>query len=141
MSGGIIRFVNPPSCDHNCPLCFQLLTDAYQTACGSHICSDCATLISLRSNGRCPKCRRSDCNANKDIFFSHQLRHMEVYCPMAGCTWRGELRYLENHSPICSGARDNSDLQSQNIDDENELQRMRPVFRRVAEKETKERGN
>ena len=95
-----IQFINPPAYDHNCPVCLQLLQDAYQTTCcGNHICHDCTQQIKAMPDVKCPKCRDVNFDANKDIFFSRQLLNMKVYCSyaMAGCNWTGELRNLEDH--------------------------------------------
>ena len=91
-----IEFINPPPYDHKCPVCFELLKNAYQTTCcGNHICFDCSKKL---KGGKCHKCRENF-QANEDKFFSRQLLNLEVRCyyHKEGCTWKGELRGLEQH--------------------------------------------
>ena len=95
-----IVFVNPPTYDPNCPVCFELLKDAYQTTCcGNHICSNCTERLKCTPNVKCPQCRHDNFEANEDKFFSRQLLNLEVRCyyHKDGCTWTGELRGLEQH--------------------------------------------
>ena len=95
-----IEFVNPPTYDYKCPICFELLKDAYQTACcGNHICSNCTERLKYTPNVKCPQCRHDNFEANIDKFFSRQLLNLEVCCYYykEGCTWTGELRGLEQH--------------------------------------------
>ena len=95
-----IEFVNPPTYNYKCPICFELLRDAYQTACcGNHICSNCTERLKCTPNVKCPQCRHDNFVANEDKFFSRQLLNVEVHCyyHKNGCTWTGELRGLEQH--------------------------------------------
>ena len=95
-----IEFVNPPTYDYKCPICFELLRDAYQTACcGNHICSNCTERLKCTPNVKCPQCRYDNFEANEDKFFSRQLLNLKVHCYYhnKGCTWTGELRGLEQH--------------------------------------------
>ena len=95
-----VVFVNPPTYDPNCRICFELLKDAYQTTCcGNHICSNCTEQLKCIPNVKCPHCRHDNFEANEDKFFSRQLLNLKVYCyyHKEGCTWTGELRGLEQH--------------------------------------------
>ena len=95
-----IVFVNPPTYDPNCPVCFELLKDAYQTTCcGNHICSNCTERLKCTPNVKCPQCRDDNFEANEDKFFSSQLLKLRVRCyyHKEGCTWTGELCGLEQH--------------------------------------------
>ena len=95
-----IEFINPPTYDYKCPICFELLKDAYQTTCcGNHICSNCTEQLKCTLNAKCPQCRYENFKANEDKFFSRQLLNLEVHCyyHKEGCTWTGELRELEQH--------------------------------------------
>ena len=95
-----IEFINPPTYDPNCPVCFELLKDAYQTTCcGNHICSNCTERLKCTPNVKCPQCRHDNFEANEDKFFSRQLLNLQVHCyyHKEGCTWTGELRGLEQH--------------------------------------------
>ena len=95
-----IEFINPPTYDYKCPICFELLKDAYQTTCcGNHICSNCTEQLKCTPNVKCPQCRYENFKANEDKFFSRQLLNLEVHCyyHKEGCTWTGELRGLEQH--------------------------------------------
>ena len=95
-----IEFINPPTYDYKCPICFELLKDAYQTTCcGNHICSNCTEQLKCTPNVKCPQCRYENFKANEDKFFSRQLLNLQVHCyyHKEGCTWTGELRGLEQH--------------------------------------------
>ena len=95
-----IMFVNPPTYEPNCPVCFELLKDAYQTTCcGNHICSNCTERLKCTPNIKCPQCRHDNFEANEDKFFSRQLLNLKVHCyyHKEGCTWTGELHGLEQH--------------------------------------------
>ena len=95
-----VEFVNPPTYDYKCLICFELLKDAYQTTCcGNHICSNCTERLRCTPNVKCPQCRYDNFEANEDKFFSRQLLNLKVYCyyHKEGCTWTGELRGLEQH--------------------------------------------
>ena len=95
-----IEFVNPPTYDYKCPVCFELLKDAYQTTCcGNHICSNCTERLKCTPNVKCPQCRHDNFETIKDIFFSRQLINLEVRCyyHKEGCIWTGELQRLEQH--------------------------------------------
>ena len=95
-----VEFVNPPTYDYKCPICFELLKDAYQTTCcGNHICSNCTERLKCTPNVKCPQCRYDNFEAIKDKFFSRQLLNLEVHCyyHKEGCIWTGELRGLEQH--------------------------------------------
>ena len=95
-----IEFVNPPPYNCNCPVCFEILKEAYQTnCCGYHMCSDCIKQLKCTPNVKCPQCRQDNFETHEDKFFSRQLLNLEVHCyyHKAGCTWTGELRRLEQH--------------------------------------------
>ena len=95
-----IQFVNPPPYDYTCPVCLQLLKDAYQTTCcGNHMCGECITQLMHMKDVICPKCRHKNFDAHPDKFFSRQLLNLKVHCHYSktGCTWTGELRGLEQH--------------------------------------------
>ena len=67
-----IEFINPPTYDYKCPICFELLKDVYQTTCcGNHICSNCTERLKCTPNVKCPQCRHDNFEANEDKFFSH----------------------------------------------------------------------
>ena len=95
-----VEFVNLPTYDCKCPICFELLKDAYQTTCcGNHICSNCTERLKCTPNVKCPQCRHDNFETIKDIFFSRQLINLEVRCcyHKEGCIWTGELHRLEQH--------------------------------------------
>ena len=95
-----IEFINPPTYDYKCPICFELLKDAYQTTCcGNHICSNCTERLKCTPNVKCPQCRHDNFKTIKDRFFSRQLLNLQVHCyyHKEGCTWTGELCGLEQH--------------------------------------------
>ena len=96
-----IEFINPPTYNYKCPVCFKLLKDAYQTdCCGNHICSNCTEQLKCTPNVKCPHCRHDNFEANEDKLFSRQLLNLQVHCyyHKKGCTWTGELRGgLEQH--------------------------------------------
>ena len=63
----------PPKCRF-CPICFELLTDPYQTSCGHHVCEQCLARLLAGGKEECPVCH-----------------HRE------GCKWTGEVRDLQSH--------------------------------------------
>ncbi len=90
-----ISFVDKPRYDVKCPVCLEVLEDAYQTpCCGSHICSQCTKELK-----KCPFCRSSQYCATPDKFFSRQIQSLQVECfhSKRGCAWTGELRTLKQH--------------------------------------------
>ena len=97
MDDSEITFVDPPSYDVKCPICFEVFKDPHQvTCCGNHICKDCLDQNKLAC---CPLCRENPFNAVLDKFFDRQLLCMTVQCYNSekGCPWTGELRILKDH--------------------------------------------
>ena len=92
-----IIFVDPPSYDVKCPICFELFDEPHQSlCCGNHVCKEC---FNKQKNNNCPLCRDPDFSAVPDKFFARQLRsiHVECYNGKKGCPWSGELRMLRQH--------------------------------------------
>ena len=97
MDDSEITFVDQPSYDVKCPICFEVFKDPHQvTCCGNHICKDCLDQNKLVG---CPLCRENPFNAVLDKFFDRQLLCMTVECynNVKGCPWTGELRMLNDH--------------------------------------------
>ena len=97
MDDSEIIFVDRPSYDVKCPICFELFKDPHQVlCCGNHICKHCLDQNKLAC---CPLCREKKVNAVPDKFFYRQLLCMKVECynSVKGCPWTGELRMLEDH--------------------------------------------
>lgn len=82
-----------------CPICLFILREPHQaTCCGSIYCKMC--IEHVRNDRKpCPTCR----DANFDVFLDRGLRNslygFKVSCIQKdqGCTWLGELRYMEDH--------------------------------------------
>ena len=92
----------PPKCRF-CPICFELLSEPYQTSCGHHVCEQCLAqlLADADGNEECPVCRKSEvlANANLDKFFQREINDLMVRCQhhREGCKWTGEMRDLQSH--------------------------------------------
>ena len=51
-----LEFVESPSKDFDCPVCFQIMQDPFLTACcGNHFCQVCMESTKEKNN-RCPFC-------------------------------------------------------------------------------------
>lgn len=82
-----------------CPICLYILREPHQaTCCGSIYCKLCIERV-RKDCKPCPNCRE----ANFDVFPDRGLRNslygFKVACihQDKGCTWLGELRYVEEH--------------------------------------------
>ena len=97
MDDSEILFVDPPSYDVKCSICFELFKDPHQVlCCGNHICKGCLDQNKLAC---CPFFRDNTFNDVPDKFFDRPLLSMKVECynSVKGCPWTGELRMLKNH--------------------------------------------
>ncbi len=95
-----VSFVNPPSFNVQCAVCFEIFDDPYQTSCcGNHICNDCNKNLKKSRTNNCPYCRKNDFSVVPDKFFSRQVQSLRVVCHNSkrGCPWTGELRVLNKH--------------------------------------------
>ena len=95
-----IPFVDPPSQDYYCPVCYELLVHPYQTrCCGNHLCYECYCKVRGAVGSCCPVCRNAGIEAVDDKFFVRVVHGLRVRCyhQRAGCRWEGELRELANH--------------------------------------------
>ena len=95
-----IPFVEPPSHDYYCPVCYELLTCPYQMrCCGNHLCRDCNSRLQATPNVNCPMCQKPGVDTVEDKFFVRLVHGLRVRCyhHQAGCGWQGELRELPNH--------------------------------------------
>ena len=95
------QFVTDPPKSRFCPICFELLTDPYQTSCGHHVCEQCRARLLAGGNEECPVCRKSEvlANARLDKFFQREINDLRVRCQhhREGCKWTGEMRDLQSH--------------------------------------------
>ncbi|XP_041363469.1 TNF receptor-associated factor 4-like [Gigantopelta aegis] len=91
-----------------CPICLLVLRDATQTRCGHRFCEECISrVIGFRSVVQCPV-DRTWLVVNSEIFVDEAERR-EVLSLLtrcendeSGCSWRGELRALQDHESTCS---------------------------------------
>jgi len=69
--------------DYNCPICFELISEAYVSRCGHSFCSKCLQRT-VESHRRCPKCQLS--LQPSDIFPNYTLNSIIVkyrqQCPL-----------------------------------------------------------
>ncbi|CAF0964637.1 unnamed protein product [Rotaria sordida] len=63
-------FVNSIEEEYNCPICFELISEAYVSRCGHSFCSKCLQRT-VESHRRCPKCQLS--LQPSDIFPNYTL--------------------------------------------------------------------
>ena len=95
-----ILFVESPSQDYYCPVCYKLLTCPYQMrCCGNHLCRDCSDRLLATPNVNCPMCQKPGVDTVEDKYFVRLVQGLRVRCyhHQAGCGWQGELRELPNH--------------------------------------------
>ena len=95
------HFVTEPPKNRFCPVCFELLTEPYQSDCGHHVCHQCRTQLLASSKKECPVCRESNvlASARLDRFFQRETNDLKVRCQhhREGCKWTGEVRDLQSH--------------------------------------------
>ena len=95
------NFVTKPPESRFCPICFELLTEPYQTSCGHHVCQQCRTQLLASGTKKCPVCRKRNVlpSAHLDKFFQREINDLKVRCQHRdeGCKWTGELRNLQSH--------------------------------------------
>lgn len=98
--GFTCTFVEPPrELRTDCPICLYILREPHQaTCCGTIYCKLCIERVK-RDKKPCPTCRNSDFNVFLDRSLKNSLYGFKVWClhREAGCTWSGELRYMEDH--------------------------------------------
>ncbi|XP_022802121.1 TNF receptor-associated factor 2-like isoform X2 [Stylophora pistillata] len=90
-----------------CNSCTFLLKDAIQTKCGHFYCQSC--LGNLCLNGTLNMTCVQDQvvllphEVFPDNFMRREVQALVVYCTFMeeGCKWKGEVRYLENHTVSC----------------------------------------
>ncbi|CAF0923967.1 unnamed protein product [Didymodactylos carnosus] len=59
--------------EYNCPICFELISEAFVTRCGHSFCSKCLNRT-VEQHHRCPKCQNS--LASADIFPNYTLNSL-----------------------------------------------------------------
>ena len=94
-----LEFVESPSEDFDCPVCFQIMQDPFLTACcGNHFCEVCME-TTKKKNNRCPFCKEKRIAGIVDKKFQRQINELQVYCLQRkhGCRWCGELGKLSTH--------------------------------------------
>ena len=94
-------FVTEPPKSRFCPICFELLTEPYQSDCGHHVCHQCHTQLLASSKKECPVCREPNVlvSAHLDRFFQRETNDLKVRCQLhrEGCRWTGEVRDHQSH--------------------------------------------
>ena len=94
-----LEFVESPSEDFDCPVCFQIMQDPFLTACcGNHFCEVCME-ATKKKNNRCPFCKQKRIAGIVDKKFQRQINELQVYCLQRkhGCRWSGDLGKLNSH--------------------------------------------
>lgn len=82
-----------------CPICLYILREPHQaTCCGSIYCKLCIEHV-RKDHKPCPNCREANFNVFPDRGLRNALYGFKVACihKDRGCTWLGELRYMEDH--------------------------------------------
>lgn len=99
------NFVDSPPDDLLCKICQHPSRDAQQAnnCCGQNFCKKCLDKYSdtaTLNSDICPFCREPDFQFVCDRKTQRQVLNLKVYCPkkQLGCTWRGELRTVEEHN-------------------------------------------
>ncbi|XP_077979650.1 TNF receptor-associated factor 6-like [Glandiceps talaboti] len=92
---------------YSCPVCLAALRDTVQTRCGHRFCQTCLTRVCRnRKYVKCPVDNTwfdSDIDVFDDVAMRREVLSLMVLCRYYGdgCDWKGELRELEEHCPIC----------------------------------------
>jgi len=68
-------FVSTIEEEYNCPICFELISEAYVSRCGHSFCSKCLQRT-VESHRRCPKCQLSLQPA--DIFPNYTCKEIHL---------------------------------------------------------------
>ena len=95
------KFVNEPSNEQLCPICFEPLIQPFLTDCGHYLCYTCRGRLLASGKDECPECREpngaKDARLNKHL--QRQVNSLKVRCQLyeVGCQWVGELMYLKEH--------------------------------------------
>ncbi|KAM7424566.1 hypothetical protein PAMA_000762 [Pampus argenteus] len=106
LQGYDVEFDPPLESKYECPICLMALRNAIQTPCGHRFCKNCIEK-SIRDTGqRCPVDNEmlSEEQLFPDNFAKREILSLTVCCPNAGCTFKMELRHLENHVAQCQFA-------------------------------------
>lgn len=93
-----VEFVDRPSEDYQCPICFSVVRDPYLTnCCGARFCKRCIVEWKNRE-GQCPMCRE-DFVCMPDKRLDREIRQMKVHCVHSskGCQWIGTYNELRRH--------------------------------------------
>ncbi len=98
-----IRFVDRPSDEYECPICYHVVRDPYLTnCCGTRFCKKC--IVEWKDqNNTCPICREEDFRCMPDKRLRREIRGMNVHCRQQdkGCQWIGTYNDLRHHSAEC----------------------------------------
>ncbi|XP_028257104.1 TNF receptor-associated factor 6 [Parambassis ranga] len=106
LQGYDVEFDPPLERKYECPICLMALRNAIQTRCGHRFCKSCIEK-SIRDTGqRCPVDNEvlSEDQLFPDNFAKREILSLTVRCPNSGCTYKMELRNLENHLDQCQFA-------------------------------------
>lgn len=98
------KFVADLPMDFTCPVCLDVVLGAKQTSCcGNHICQACSLKLEELGHSTCPVCNRKSLSLVPDIYFRRKVNELKIYCLYSseGCSWTGELQYLEKHRTSC----------------------------------------
>ena len=98
-------FVVPPPKHLECSVCLLTLREPHViSCCGNHFCRPCIDRVQVEDKP-CPLCNDQDFSVMLHKGVMREVNALKVRCSMAdkGCTWIGELGYLESHvSPSSS---------------------------------------
>ncbi|XP_070580773.1 TNF receptor-associated factor 6-like [Ptychodera flava] len=102
-----VTFVPDIDKKYSCPVCLVALRDPVQTKCGHRFCKTCLSRVcGTKRYVRCPVDNTwFDCNLDvfDDIAMMREVLSLSVLCHYHsdGCSWKGELRELQEHVPVC----------------------------------------
>ena len=94
-----LEFVESPSKDFDCPVCFQIMQDPFLTACcGNHFCQVCMESTKEKNN-RCPFCNKKRIAGIVDKKLQRKINELQVHClhRKNGCRWSGDLGKVSSH--------------------------------------------
>jgi len=94
-----------------CKICYLLSRDPFLSCCCGHtFCKSCLDLLNVTADTgsvyvtrMCPVCREKDFQTVKNHQVDRVIKSLHILCTnfKAGCTWQGELNYIEAHLKSC----------------------------------------
>ena len=102
MGGYEYCFIETPPDEMVCKICQYPVRDPLLSeCCGQNFCKSCLEMYADSDMSFCPYCRKNNFNAFYDRRTERVLLSHHVSCSREGCSWKGELRHVEQHEESC----------------------------------------